>query len=257
MMFVASKLLAFAIEPLVWVLLFLLAGLLLSWRRPRLGKSLGWAALAALLLSGWTFVPETLLRHLESRYPAVPTGADLQQYVGVVVLGGAIANSKLWTEHDQVALNEHAERMTAAVTLSQKYPHLKLIFSGGNASLPAIGLSEAERAKRFFNELGVPPARVMYEASSRNTYENAQFSAMVPGVDKTQRWLLLTSAFHMPRAMGAFQKIGWNVTPYPVDYLTTSGASWYDFSLHFGPTSWELALHEWLGYYVYKMADMI
>ena len=80
---------------------------------------------------------------------------------------------------------------------------------------------------------------------------------MVPGVDKTQRWLLLTSAFHMPRAMGAFQKIGWNVTPYPVDYLTTSGASWYDFSLHFGPTSWELALHEWLGYYVYKMADMI
>ena len=263
MMFVASKLLSFAIEPLCWVLIFLLAGVLLSRRRPRLGNGLVWAALAALILSGWIFIPNLLLRDLESRYPPLPDRTDIQRYaemqryVGVVVLGGALSDSKLWTAHGQVALNDQAERMTAAVTLTQKYPHLKVIFSGGIASVPPTGLTEAQRAQQFFNELGVPPTRVMYEGSSRNTYENAYFSALMPGVDKRMPWLLLTSSFHMPRSMGVFRKIGWNVTAYPVDYRTASEGSWYDYSLHDGPKQWELALHELLGFYVYKMSGMI
>ncbi len=262
-MFVASKVLAFAIEPLSWVLVFLVAGVLLTPHRPRLGKRLVWASLLSLVLSGWEFVPNQLLRNLESRYPPLPAHTReqeivvMQRYVGVVVLGGALSNSKLWTEYGQVALNDQAERMTAAVTLAQRYPHLKIIFSGGIASVPPEGLTEARRARQFFDEMGVPPSRVAYEGSSRNTYENAYYSAMMPGVNKSQPWLLLTSAFHMPRSMGVFQKIGWNVTPYPVDYRTTSGGSWYDYSLHYGPSQWELALHELIGYYVYKMAGNI
>ena len=256
-MFVASKFLAFAVEPLYWVLVFLVAGLLLWPRWPRLGKRLSWLALVVLLLSGWVFVPSTLLRNLESRYPPLPAGTEMQHYVGVVVMGGALSNSKLWTEHKQVALNDQAGRMTAAVTLTQRYPHLKVIFSGGIASVPPTGLTEAERAKQFFDELGVPASAVVYEAGSRNTYENAYYSSLIPGADIQQPWLLLTSAYHMPRSMGVFEKIGWNVTPYPVDYRTTSDLSWYDYSLHFGPGQWELALHELLGYYVYKMAGMI
>ena len=257
MMFVASKVLAFAIEPLVWVLLFLAAGLLVWPYRPRLGKTLAWTSLAALLLSGWVFIPNQLLRSLESRYPRLPANTDMQQYVGVVVLGGALADSQLWVEHQQVALNDHAERMTAAVGLMQKYPHLKVIFSGGIASVSGSGVTESQLARMFFDDMGVPPARVMYEASSRNTYENGYFSAMMPGVDKRQPWLLLTSSFHMPRAIGVFEKLGWSITAYPVDYRTSSNGSWYDFSLHFGPKQWELALHELLGYYVYKTAHMI
>ena len=256
-MFVASKFLAFAIEPLYWVLVFLVAGLLLWPRWPRLGKRLSWVALVGLLLSGWVFVPSTLLRNLESRYPPLPAGTDMQRFVGVVVLGGALSDSKLWTEHKQVALNDQAERMTAAVTLTQRYPHLKVIFSGGIASVPPSGLTESERAKQFFDELGVPASAVVYEAGSRNTYENAYYSSLIPGADIHQPWLLLTSAYHMPRSMGVFEKIGWNVTPYPVDYRTTSSLSWHDYSLHFGPGEWELALHELLGYYVYKMAGMV
>ena len=256
-MFVASKFLAFAVEPLYWVLVFLVAGLLLWPRWPRLGKRLSWLALVLLLLSGWVFVPSMLLRNLESRYPPLPAGTEMQHYVGVVVMGGALSNSKLWTEHKQVALNDQAGRMTAAVTLTQRYPHLKVIFSGGIASVPPTGLTEAERAKQFFDELGVPASAVVYEAGSRNTYENAYYSSLIPGADIQQPWLLLTSAYHMPRSMGVFEKIGWNVTPYPVDYRTTSDLSWYDYSLHFGPGQWELALHELLGYYVYKMAGMI
>lgn len=256
-MFIASKVLAFAVEPLYWVLLFLACGLLVLSRRPRLGKGLIWTSLVALLLSGWVFVPNQLLRSLESRYPRLPEGSDMQQYVGVVVLGGALSNPQLWVEHKQVALNNQAGRMTAAVSLMQKYPHLKVIFSGGNASVSGSGLTESQLARMFFDDMGVPAARVMYEDRSRNTYENGYFSAMLPGVDKRQPWLLLTSSFHMPRSMGVFEKVGWNVTPYPVDYRTTSGGSWYDFSLHFGPRQWELAVHELLGYYVYRASNMI
>ena len=182
-MFVASKFLAFAVEPLYWVLVFLVAGLLLWPRWPRLGKRLSWLALVVLLLSGWVFVPSMLLRNLESRYPPLPAGTEMQHYVGVVVMGGALSNSKLWTEHKQVALNDQAGRMTAAVTLTQRYPHLKVIFSGGIASVPPTGLTEAERAKQFFDELGVPASAVVYEAGSRNTYENAYYSSLIPGAD--------------------------------------------------------------------------
>lgn len=257
MMFVASKLLAFAIDPPVWVLLFLVPGVLLLRARPRLGRGLCGAALVALLVGGWTFVPGIMLRDLEGRYPQLPRNADMQRFAGVIVLGGAIANSDLWTVHDQVALNEQAERMTAAVTLAQKYPRLKLVFTGGVANVAGEGLSEAQRAARFFDEMGVPAQRVAYESKSRNTFENAELTAQLPGVDKTQPWLLLTSAFHMPRSMGVFQKVGWNVTPFPVDYRIATEPAWYDFSLHYGPPAWALALHEVLGYYVYRMVRWI
>ena len=81
-------------------------------------------------------------------------------------------------------------------------------------------------------------SRVLYEDASRNTYENALLSARLSGVDNRQPWLLLTSAFHMPRAMGVFSQTGWNVTPWPVDYRMTPHDSWFDFSLHYGPRLW-------------------
>ena len=256
-MYIASKVLAFALQPLAWVLLFLLSGLLLLRRWPRTGKSLCWAALLALLLSGWTMPPVLLLRRLEASYPPPPPASEIRKYVGVVVLGGALAHSGLWTAHNQVALNDHAERMTVAVSLAQKYPHLKLLFTGGIASVPPTGLTEARRAKMFFDEMGVDPSRVLYEAASRNTFENAFYSASVPGVDRYQDWLLLTSAYHMPRAMGVFRKMHWNVTPYPVDYRSASIPGWTDFSLHDGPRTWNLVLHELVGYYVYRWSGTL
>ena len=256
-MYVASKILAFALEPLAWVLLFLLAGLLLLRRWPRTGKGLCWAALLALLLIGWTMPPLLLLRDLEARYPPPPAASAIRKYVGVVVLGGALSNSTLWTAHNQVALNDQAERMTVALGLAYKYPHLKLLYTGGIAAVPPIGLTEARRAKWFFDDMGVDPSRVLYEAASRNTYENAYYSASVPGVDRRQNWLLLTSANHMPRAMGVFLKMGWNVTPYPVDYRSASVPDWTDYSLHDGPRTWNLVLHELVGYYVYQWSGTL
>ncbi len=255
-MFLASKLLAFAIEPLFWVTLLLVAGLLTHRRRPRLGIRLCALALLALVASIWTSPPEALLRKLESRYP-MPPAADLQAKVGIVVLGGALSSPELWNAHAQVGLNQQAERMTEAVALMRRHPHWRLLFTGGNAAISGDGSSEAQRAKAFFDAMGVDPARVTYESASRNTYENALNSAALTGIDKTRPWLLLTSAFHLPRAMGAFRHAGWNVTAWPVDYRVTAHDSWFDFSLHAGPGLWELALHEWLGLAAYRMAGWL
>jgi uncharacterized SAM-binding protein YcdF (DUF218 family) len=255
-MFIASKLLAFAIEPLFWVLLLLSGGLVSARRRPRLGRGLTWMALLVLVASCWTSGSEVLIRALESRHPR-PAAVDVRQQVGIVVLGGALSSPDLWDSHQQVALNQQAERMTEAVALMRRYPHLRLLFTGGIANLSAAGTTEAVRARVFFEAMGVDPSRVTYEAASRNTYENALYSAGLPGVDKRQPWLLLTSAFHMPRAMGVFRKTGWNVTPWPVDYRTAAHDSWIDFSMRNGPRLWSLALHEWLGIGAYRMAGWL
>lgn len=256
-MFIASKLLAFAIEPLFWVLILLATGLCLtSWRWPRLGRTLNWMALLALVAACWTSGSEALVRALESRHPQ-PAAIDLRQQVGIVVMGGALSSPELWHSHRQVGLNAQAERMTEAVALMRQYPHLRLLFTGGIATVSVVGATEAERARVFFEAMGVDPARVVYESQSRNTYENALYSARLPGVDQRQSWLLLTSAFHMPRSMGVFRKVGWNVTPWPVDYRTVAHDSWFDFSLHAGPGFWNLALHEWLGIAAYRMAGWI
>lgn len=257
MMFLLSKLLAFALQPLFLVMLLLLGGLLLRPWRPRLGRGLAWAALLALVASTWTPIPVALMHRLEAQYPAPPPDLDLRPYAGVVVLGGALSHSGLWEAHDKVALNEAAERMTEAVALARLHPHLRLLFTGGNASLSGAGQTEARRARMFFERMGVAQAQMLFEDQSRNTAENATLSAMLPGVDKNARWLLLTSANHMPRSMGVFLKAGWNVTPYPVDYRTTGAVEWLDFSLASGPETWHAVLHETLGYHVYRWLGRI
>jgi uncharacterized SAM-binding protein YcdF (DUF218 family) len=253
-MFLASKLLSFTTQPLAWVVVLLLGGLLCMPRRRKWGMGLGWAALTVLLLQGWEPLPDALLRRLEAQYPGPAPGTSLQPYAGVVVLGGALEPAHVWEGHDQPALNDAAERMTVPITLLQQYPQLRLLFTGGEGDLFAEGLTEADRAKIFFDSMGLAPQRLMYESVSHTTYENAVFSATVPGVNTALPWLLLTSASHMPRAIATFHKAGWNVTPYPVDFRTGSHTPWTQYSLAVGARKWHLALHELLGLWTYRLA---
>ena len=232
----------------------LLAGLLCMPFRRSWGVGISWAALALLLLQGWQPLPDALLRQLEAKYTGPASGASLRQYAGVVLLGGALEPAYVWQAHSQVALNDAAERMTVPIALLQRYPHLRLLFTGGEGELFANGLTEADRAKIFFDSMGVSPQRVVYESASHTTYENAVFSATVPGVNPTQPWLLLTSASHMPRAMATFRKAGWNVTPYPVDFRTGTHTPWTQYSLAGGANKWHLALHELVGLLAYRLA---
>ncbi len=253
-MFVVSKLLSFATQPLAWVLILLLAGLLCMPTRRRWGMRLSWSALTVLVLQGWQPLPDALLRHLETQHPELATGTSLQQFAGVVVLGGALESVDVWQGHGQVALNDAAERMTVPVALLQQYPHLRMLFTGGDGELFAQGLTEADRAKLFFDSMGVAPQRVVYESASRTTYENAVLSAAVPGINPAQPWLLLTTASHMPRAMALFRKVGWNVTPYPVDFRTGTHTPWTNYSLERGARKWHVVLHELTGLLAYRLA---
>ncbi|MDO8447491.1 MAG: YdcF family protein [Rhodoferax sp.] len=212
------------------------------------------AALAVLLLQGWQPLPDVLLRQLEAQHAGPTPGTSLQQYAGVVLLGGALEPSYIWQAHGQPALNGAAERMTVPVALLQQHPHLRILFTGGEGDLFAKGLTEADRARIFFDSMGVSPQRILYESASHTTYENAVFSAKVPGVNPAQPWLLLTSASHMPRAMATFRKAGWNVTPYPVDFRTGTQTPWTEYSLADGAKRWHLVLHELAGLLSYRLA---
>ncbi len=259
-MFIASKLLSFATQPLAWALLLLALGLVCMKRWRILGTRLCWAAFIVLALTGWSPLPEYLLRQLETQYPAPDPRADLSRYAGVVVLGGALERSEMWQRPGQMALNAAGERMIAPIGLLKRNPNLRIVFTGGEGNLRLAALSEADRARMLFDHIGIEPARVTYESRSRTTFDNAVFTAALPGIDIKQPWLLLTTCAHMPRSMGTFLKAGWNVTPHCVDYRAPEHISWraltgYSFTL--GADKWHYALHEIIGYRAYQMAGRI
>ena len=238
-------------QPLTWVLI-LLALSLTTKRRPVLGRRLVAGAMALLLLLGWQPLPDLLIRELENQYTEIAPQADLRDYVGMVVLGGSTESSFVAAAHAQPLLNDAAERMTAPLAMLKRNPHLHMLYTGGGAVQGAGMISEAQRAKIFFDSLGVSGPGVEYEGASRTTHENAVFTAQLSGVDTTQRWLLVTSAWHMPRAMATFAKAGWNVTAYPVDYRTGTTTPWTEYALGSALRSWQLVLHERLGWLAYR-----
>ncbi len=256
-MFIAAKLLAFLTQPLAWVALLMLAAVLLTPRRPKAGQRLGASAIALLLLLGWEPLPDALIRHLEAQHPALPPSAKPQAYAGVVVLGGALESGYVWTTPGQSALNDAAERMTEVLPLLRRQPGLQVLFTGGEGELFGGGLSEAGRAKQFFTSHGIPAQQLLYESASRTTFENALLSKAVPGVNPAAPWLLLTSAWHMPRAMATFRKTGWNVTAYPVDFRAGLDTPLTQYSMDQGAKKWKLALHEWLGLLAYRLSGKV
>lgn len=254
MMFIAAKFMTFLTQPLAWVALLLLLTVLLVRRRPTWAVRIGGAALVLLLLLGWEPLPDALLRRLESLYPPLQRQHIAADTVGVIVLGGALESAYVWSVPGQSALNDAAERMTEAAALRRQQPQLKLLFTGGEGELFGTGLSEAERAKVFFEGQGIAATQILFESASRTTYENAVLSKQLPGLDSSQRWLLLTTASHMPRSMATFRKVGWNVTAYPVDFRAGQATPWTQYSLDQGVKKWRVGLHEIVGLLAYRLS---
>jgi uncharacterized SAM-binding protein YcdF (DUF218 family) len=183
---------------------------------------------------------------LEERFPRRPLPSEV---TGIIVIGGAFDMSES-SSRNMVALNYRAERMTAFAGLARRYPRASLIFSGGSASYFDARLTEAALAKRLFADLGIPLKRVIFEDHSRNTHENALFSRRLVHVGGSDTWLLVTSAADMPRAVGSFRGVGWNVTPVPVDYHTKR-AFWSTPGLIDGLREIDWSTHEWVGLLYY------
>jgi uncharacterized SAM-binding protein YcdF (DUF218 family) len=211
-----------------------------------------WLGLVLLGLLGFEALPNALLRPLENRF-AVPSAKAVPGHVGVVVLGGAFQNPALYQAHGQVPLGESAERMTVPVGMLRQHPKLTLVFSGGDGRLLGAGITEAQLAQDFYQEQGVDMSRVLLEGGSRTTRENARQVAAMLGPRCQEPWLLVTSAWHMPRAMTEFEALGCRVTAYPVDFRTTQATPLTEYSLARSLMLWQTALHEWLGMAVYAM----
>jgi uncharacterized SAM-binding protein YcdF (DUF218 family) len=247
-----SKASAFVWEPVVWLAFFFMIGVLLLLirnERARLwGRRFCMFGVLALGLFSWRGLADQMIASIEGRY-AVPT--DLAPYTGFVVLGGAMSNGKGRGSHIP-PLACAGERVIEPIPLMRDHPHLKLLFVGGDARMIEPPEPEADQVHQLYLRMQVDMSRVLLESKSRNTYENAVFGKTLSGVDTTQQWLLVTSAWHMPRALATFQKAGWNVVPYPVDFHAPADVDLFDFSLKEGVESWRVLMREGLGYAVYK-----
>lgn len=252
-----SKILNVLAQPLNGVLALLLLSALLGRMRSTHADKPFIAALLLLFLSGFEAVPDALLSRLEDQSAELATDADLSRYAGIVVLGGALESGRISQHHVQPLLNDSAERMTMAVSLWQRNQGLRLVFTGGEGDLFGSGPSEAVRAQAFFASMGIPKEALTLESRSTNTYENAVFTRQLPGLDVHKPWLLMTSAWHMPRSLATFQKAGWNITPCPVDFRTGGSPPWSHYDLRRGAEQWELLLHEWLGIAAYRLSGRI
>src|SRR5262245_35680352 len=173
----------------------------------RLGRRLLWGGGIALAICGLTPLGDVLIKPLEERFPRTDLTRPGPPITGIIVLGGA-EDGHAADSLQLAALNEAAERYTETVALARRLPEARLVFSGGSGALVAAETAEAELAGRLFEALGVAKDRVTLEAKSRNTHENAVLTAQILDHKPGQRWLLVTSAWHMPRAMGCFRHAG-------------------------------------------------
>lgn len=206
----------------------------------------------ALIVVALLPVGEWLLYPLESRFAANPKLPD--RIDGVIVLSGTedAVRSSLW---QQVELHDSAEREMAFLELARRYPKARLVFTGGSGSMLYQDNKAADVARKLFDNLGLDLSRVTFERNSRNTYENAVMSRELVRPDPAQTWVLITTAWHMPRSVGIFRNIGWPVIPYPVDHWTRPGKLLrVDMNLSGNLRSLVTGVREWVGLLAYYLS---
>ena len=270
--FILSKIVQFCIEPLNWVIIFVILSLLfMGLRKPHLCKRFLLLALADLLIIGWLPTSKVFLRALEDAVPKVNIAQMSEKdFGGIIILGGAIEGGEIAVDRGEVSIYSAAERATKAFELIRRYPDLPFIFSGFSGRLSPKGISEADAFKQLVAEQGLPDKNAHYENRSRNTYENvvlmkpmmlslgAKSANQVDEADKPVKpWLLITSASHMYRSLKIFQKQGIEVIPVPVDYQTGNQLRWDKFDLEDGVQNWNKVMHEGVGLLAYWITGKI
>jgi uncharacterized SAM-binding protein YcdF (DUF218 family) len=213
--FVLSKTIGIMLLPTNFLIGLGLAGaLLLATRFARLGRGLAIASAVLLAICGFSPLGYLLLYPLEQRFP--PWDAAQGAPAGIVVLGGSI-DADVSAAHGVAVVAGAADRILASAALAHRYPDARIIFTGGSPNLRSDA-READYAASLFESLGISSERLIMERRSRNTQENAEFSKAIAGPKAGERWLLVTSAYHMPRSVGLFRKAGFAVEAYPVDW---------------------------------------
>lgn len=251
--FIAAKVFWGVLRPDSWIIFGLAVTVLALWRGwRRLAQMAGGLSFAFVLLIAIVPLGDLALHPLETRYPPAPTLPDI---TGIIVLGGG-EEAWLSARWGQVVLGEGAERFTAAMALARTHPQARLVFTGGSGVLRDVGTADwsgAAVAERLFAQQGIDPARLTFERASRNTAENASLTLTQIAPKPAEVWVIVTSAFHMPRAMASFNAAGWvNVIPWPVDYRARDlrrGLGW-DFARNLDVLN--TAIREYLGLLAYR-----
>ena len=251
--FVLSKALWIVAAPTNVLLGLAAFGSLADLRGRRWGGRLAGVAVLVALLCGTLPVGRLMLRPLENRFPQ--PSLDIAAPDGIVVLGGAI-QQVIGATRGQVTMWDAATRITAGAVLARRFPTARLVYTGGSNALASEIGGEAEDARHLWTDLGIGPARITIEDRSRNTAENARFTHDLLQPRPGQRWLLVTSAYHMPRSVGLFRAAGFEVLPYPVDYRSTG--TWRDLlptvEIGSGLTRLDVATREWIGLVAYRLS---
>jgi len=246
----SSKIIWEVISPYKFLYLVLLMGVFLLYtQRNALGLRLVLSVTVFIFVLNIFPIDNLIMAPLEDRFPfrQLPKKVD-----GIIVLGGA-ADAGISAARKQPTVNGSAERLFAFIFLARQYPRAKLVFSGGSG---AIGSKHkhSDAARIIFEQSGIDINRIIFESKSKNTYENAVHSYDLVKPKKGEIWILITSAFHMPRSVGVFRKANWEVFPYPVDYRTLGS---YDYV--WDPRGFEEikyftpAVREWLGLLAYRV----
>lgn len=248
--FVVSKILAFAFSPIVW--LFALLILVLITKKPLRKKRILIFVITLYYIFSNAFIVDEVMRIWE--VPPVKINQLNPPYDYIVILGGMM--SYYDTQTHQIGVNSSIDRLLQGLKLYKKGYAQKILISGGDGSLlKSIG-KEADIIKMYLNDIGLDSDSILIESESQNTYENAKHSTQILLNDSAQKILLVTSAFHMRRALACFKKQGIIADYYPAERY--SGKRKYSFDHLFIPNlqaieKWDKLIHEWVGYLMYKL----
>jgi uncharacterized SAM-binding protein YcdF (DUF218 family) len=254
MFFLLAKILGFfAIPSNILVSLGLCGIVLMATRFARTGRRLAVTSVILLALFGLSPLGNAIILPLEERFP--PWDAARGAPSGIIALGGAL-DTVVSPARGEVALNEAAERMTAIAELARRFPDARIVFTGGSGRIIYDGAREADLAARLFESFGIARQRILLEDKSRDTDENARFTRDLVQPKPGERWLLVTSAHHMPRSVGVFRAAGFPVEAFPVDYRTRGAIDLLRpfATLGDGLRRSDTAMREWVGLVIYRLA---
>jgi len=255
MFFLISKIFAPFGVPLTYVFLLIGIALIFYQRKPRMGKTCLLLALLLLLVFGTNPLPDFLIQMLETRYPQLSAPPHVD---AVVVLSGMVDLQRTTPEY--LEFYESVERILAGIKLVKAGYGDVLILAGGSGDLYDQTKQEAVFLRQFALDAGMPAEKILIDSDSRNTHENAVNTRTLMEQHRLSSSLLITTAAHLPRAMGCFQKLGITPIPYPVDFHSNPTPKYHllDVLPNVGALkSTEFALHEYLGLLSYKLAGYI
>jgi uncharacterized SAM-binding protein YcdF (DUF218 family) len=249
--YIFSKLFWLVFDPLaLGIILLALAGVMRMLRFRRL--ALAGAVLSGLILSvtSFTTIGAWALSPLETRFP-MPEPPE--RIAGIIVLGGGL-NAQTSGATGRYDLNDAGDRYTEAMRLARLYPDARVVITGGVGNIDGVGEGDGVTGARLLTDLGLDPARLITESRSRNTEENAiETEALLAGREGEGPWLLVTSAYHMPRSVGLFRRTGLDILPWPIDHRTPGrlDAIIDPFQPHANAFLAAMALREWIGLVAY------